>query len=412
MEVAGIVFAALGFLNQAVDRSAFLSKLAHDASGIGTKMVSATTRLNAQRLALQLWHEKWANKVGCTHETSITTANMEILYQRIWGFDEYKMIVQCLAQLSMKMGEASRILALIDPNSLVGTEKTSSVIDPEPSVGAKTESCAPQKMSFRHFLRQSPGKNATKPKIPKLWHRHSKLSDAARSAIPDTESKKILYTQSSAEEEARIQAEALRLQLGPGTKFKWSIVLKDELGSVLQEIDDWLSRLQTLSDRCGELRDHADEHPLMNHSSIRAAARALYLALPDRLRLPAAPRIDLKLERERVNTKYFNRNFGGITYVDRTNTSFKFPILITDTTAVNSRFFLVAEAINSKMANTIPDNVRLFEEGAVIEDLLASLSHPDMAPDSPSVIISHLENTNPIVVHAVPEHNNNIKPLL
>ncbi|KAK0508309.1 hypothetical protein JMJ35_009393 [Cladonia borealis] len=409
MEVAGIVFAALGFLNQAINTSALLSKLAHDTSGIGTKMVSATTRLNAQRLALQLWHEKWANKVGRTHETSITTANREVLYQRIWGLDGYKMIVQCLAQLSIKMGEASRTLSLIDPDSLVGTEKMSPLIDPEPLIGTKS---AHQKMSFRHFLRQSSGENATKPKFSKLWHRHSKSSDAARSSIPDTGSKKNLYMQSSVEEEARTQAEALRLQLGPGTKFKWSIVLKDELGSALQEIDDWLNRLQTLSDRCGELRDHADEHPSMNHSSIRAAARALYLALPDRLRLPVAPRIDLKLEMERVNTKYFNRNFGGITYVDRTNTSFKFPILITDTTTVNSRFFLVAEAINSKMADSIPDNVRLFEEEAVIEDLLASLSRPDMGPDSPSVIISHLDNPNSIVVHAVPEHNKNIKPLL
>jgi hypothetical protein len=48
----------------------------------------------------------------------------------------------------------------------------------------------------------------------------------------------------------KLAQEALQQKLRPGTKSKWSISLKEQLRSLINDIHDWLALLQTLSTQC------------------------------------------------------------------------------------------------------------------------------------------------------------------
>lgn len=83
MDIAGIVFAALGFVNQTINTGTFLSKLAHDVPDIEISIVSATTRLEAQQYTLQLWHQKWAHRAITRRLISPDEVNQELQYKII-----------------------------------------------------------------------------------------------------------------------------------------------------------------------------------------------------------------------------------------------------------------------------------------------------------------------------------------
>ncbi|CAD6593933.1 MAG: hypothetical protein ASARMPRED_008230 [Alectoria sarmentosa] len=429
MEVAGIVFAALGFVNQAINTGTFLSKLSRDVPEVGMRIVSATTRLEAQQYTLQLWHKKWAYRAESLRQSTTGAVDQEELYKTIWGGQGYAMIIQCLAQSSVKLGEAQRTLSLIDPDSIASTRQTGPASDPKSPSSPVADRTLPVtsldqepatterqgKASSRLFSssatlkKKAQAPDADTSRLP--WYRRrrsvNKSSQTSRSAS-HTEPKSPRAVVSAAEERNRLTAEALQLRLGPGTKIKWSITLKEDIRSLLREIDEWLNKLQSLADQCEEQRDLVDIQLYSNPLTVRATARALYIALPNALFRQTSSRIDFKLERKRANTDYFNHIFGPIPYVDSTNHSFKFPLFAFS--RESNRFFLVVETIDPKLAPPSPPTIPKLEQRASMIDLLAHFSGMEDTESPSSIALSSQDRTNSIIIHSVPNVNTRPQP--
>jgi hypothetical protein len=151
------------------------------------------------------------------------------------------------------------------------------------------------------------------------------------------------------EDQAILAEQMLQQRLSPGTKFKWALVLKDELRALLGEVDEWLTQLQTLSKRCEE-NQQISHQGAANPSPkiIRKAAKALYSALLDQAPGPESPcRVDFKLEKERADSGYFDQSLGPIDYLDVGDRSLKFPLFVTSAKNGKGRVLLVAESIQS-----------------------------------------------------------------
>lgn len=384
MEVAGLVFGAIGFVDQAIKNGTTIAKVFRDSSTAGKQVLNTTQRLEAQRYTLDLWQRTWNSKAQ-----QRAKATLEDGFRDLWGMDGYEMITKCLAQLSVKFGEASRALKSIDPDSFDGfttlqvdsADKSRST-SPSQQLSAPTSGHSSQtslELRKRWYRRLSPSD------LKSLWKRKS-LSESSSSNLVETPETKLQLAQ-----------EAVQQKLSPGTKFKWSILLKEQLRALINDIDDWLSLLQSLSTQCELERASTtlSGGQTTNPSSIRAAARALYNALQSNL---SRHDVDFKLERERADSVYFERLFGRVEYIDTTDHSFKFPLLVSNSQNKSQPFLLLAEAI---YPSTTAASALSLEKISTIEEIVDGIRDGvATTQDSPASLLFKSQHTV-IVVHGI-----------
>lgn len=120
MDVAAFVFAALGFVEQAIKAGILLRQVSSNYSTTGRAIHSIEVRLKAQKYTLELWHNIWiqkAKKVSSVDPFMEVETDVEL--RGIWGEEGYRAILECLAQVNVKLGQASRTLQTVDTTSLV-----------------------------------------------------------------------------------------------------------------------------------------------------------------------------------------------------------------------------------------------------------------------------------------------------
>jgi len=345
MEVVGLVITAVAFVDQAVKTGSILVRLARAYPDAGHQISNAAARLEAQRYTLKLWQDAWMQKAERQRPVALADK-----FRAMWGSDGYDIILKCLTQLNVKFGEAFRTLRSIDLDSFQESESKPNFPsvkllspDPNPLTPASSRpssTCSTPAHESGTISTSTKKKKFRASKIFTDLRRSGSLKFWKKSPSKTTD---ITEPTGSPEEQVE-QAEGVHQQrLSPGTKFKWSLGLKDDLRLLIAEIDEWLEQLETLSVRCEEEQNSTKLSIAVTTSkSIRTAAKALYSAL-----LKDSTRTDLqfKLERERADSGYFDKVLGPVTYVDHTNSSLKFPLLISSGKAGEDSFLLIAEAL-------------------------------------------------------------------
>ena len=193
-------------------------------------------RLDAQKYTLVLWRRAWETKASAKKPTGGTIENG---YRLLWGEEGYPMVIKSLAQLNLYFGEAFRALKSIDPESFEplpsGLGGDEQVPSENPHMGKGGTS--------KHLMLPSPGSSegdSTSTKERSSWYR--RLSPSGPRAIWRRKSVSPALTPPegllSPEEKARLAREALQQKLSPGTKFKWSVSLKEKIRGLIADIDD------------------------------------------------------------------------------------------------------------------------------------------------------------------------------
>jgi hypothetical protein len=118
MNVAGFVFAALEFVEQAIKAGTLLRQVASNYSAAGRAIHSIEVRLKAQKYTLELWHSIWIQKANKVSSVAFMEEGADGELRTIWGEDGYRAIMECLGQVNVKLGEASRTLKTVDIDSL------------------------------------------------------------------------------------------------------------------------------------------------------------------------------------------------------------------------------------------------------------------------------------------------------
>ncbi|KAF2802211.1 uncharacterized protein BDZ99DRAFT_468995 [Mytilinidion resinicola] len=400
MEVAGLVISAIGFVDLAIKNGTTLARVLRDSSQAANQVVNATQRLEAQKYTLELWQRTWNTKARQRRKD-----NLEDGFKDLWGEEGYEMTLKCLAQLNVKFGEAFRTLRSIDPDSF----ESVTAIGKGPS--QQSLPLSPMKETSSNSVSRSPSVSGRSSSSSKLqtqkepesnprWYKRLSVSDRngiwKRKKRPSVAS----TAEGPADETAAktmLAQEALQQKLSPGTKFKWSISLKEQLRSLINDIDDWLALLKTLSTQCeiDRTTNSAASNNSDNPSSIRAAARALYTAL----HVPKGHNLDLKLEKERADSGYFERVFGPVDYVDHTDRSFKFPLLVSSSKDGEQPFLLLAEAIYSS-AMTTP--VLPLEKINTLEEIVAAIKTKPFKRNEPPASLLFKSQHTTIVIHGIP----------
>lgn len=378
MEVARLVVTAIEFVDQAIQNGTVIARVFKNTNHAGEKELSAVQRLEAQRYTLELWQRIWDAKAAARHRDTLEEG-----FQDIWGDKGYKITIKCLAQLNVKFGEAFRTIRSIDPDTFADIESdldqitqhipvstdsltneassgaTKTNLTQEHSIGTSSQ-VSLQNTKKERLLRRWLKRLSTKGSVP-FWKRKS-LSSLAPSE------------EDTAEAKAQLADQALQQKMSPGTKFKWSLTMKEQLRLFIKDVDDWLELLRTLFTQC-EIDQQAIDMPSSknsdNPSRIRAVAKVLYTASQ---KIPSGHDLDFKLEKERADSAYFERYFGRVEYVDQTDCSFKFPLNISNDG--DERMLLLAEAIysgGSLAPNLLAKKVNTLEEiVAIIKDRVAS----------------------------------------
>jgi hypothetical protein len=404
MEVARLVVSAIEFVDQAIQNGTVIARVFKNSTLAGEQVLSATQRLEAQKYTLELWQRIWKSKAAARRQ-----ATLEQGFQDLWGEKGYEITIKCLAQLNVKFGEAFRMIRSIDPDTFANVtskEEASTQQLPASGTTSTTEgnldtpnSNLPKEDTIT-LSSVAPSQDAKKGKSKQRWYK--RLSTSGSSGLW---TKKSLITLSStdqdtAESKAKLAHQALQQKLSPGTKFNWSVTLKEQLRLLIKDIDDWLELLRTLSTQC-EIDQKAVAVPtssnLDNPSRIRAAAKILYTALQ---KIPSSHDLDFKLEKERADSAYFERSFGRVEYVDQTDCSFKFPLLVSSDG--DERILLLAETIYSSGMPTskLPvEKVNTLEEIVkIIKDRVASTE------DLPPSLLFQNQHTM-IVIHGITRSN-------
>jgi len=203
-----------------------------------------------------------------------------------------------------------------------------------------------------------------------------------------------------AEDHARLAGQVLQQRLSPGTKFKWSLVLKDELRALLGEVDEWLTQLQTLSKRCEENQQISHQGATNpNPKSIRKAAKALYSALLDQATNPESPcKVDFKLEKERADSGYFDQSLGPIDYLDVGDRSWKFPLFVTSAKNGKGRVLLVAESIATSPTSRALETLQTVSSLEKVEEHFATASETG---NIESVLLPSSGVNHSIIIHGI-----------
>jgi len=163
----------------------------------------------------------------------------------------------------------------------------------------------------------------------------------------------------------------------------------------VNDIDDWLALLQNLATQC-EAERSADKGQSANSpSSIRAAAKELYTALRN---IPSGHDLDFKLEKERADSGYFEQVVGPLEYLDHTNKSFKFPLLISSIKGGEEPFLLLAEAIySSSMVTPVPP----LDKEISFSEIVQSLRDPTQANTRTGTSLLFRSQQTTIVIHGI-----------
>jgi hypothetical protein len=393
MEVAGLILTAIAFLDPAIRAGKALSEVAKDYPTAGKQIHNATRRLEAQKYTLQVWESTWTRR-ALGHRKH----NIEDGYREIWGSEGYSMVVNCLVQLNVKFGEALRTLRSIDPDSFANNKYLQPVsVNLTQSLSSKDQNTTQQLKSpatEESAITERRGQPHTKVggKKSDRWYR-------LLSRSPSRPWRRSGRNSPTAQDQgAETEAEALQQKLSPGTKFTWSLLTKDDLRLQIGEIEEWLEQLRSLAVSCAEERQESSNVASDgNPRNIREAARALYSAV---LNGKHHHQLDFKLEQERNDSGYFDRVIGPVSYLDRSNQSFKFPILITSNTQSGQNVVILAEAIflSSSTQQTLPtDKETSFEDLVNQLTKAAATSH-----NNPATVLFRSAQTI-IVVHEVPD---------
>jgi hypothetical protein len=400
MDVAGLAISAIGFGGSAIKAGTTLYKLFKDCGDAGKHVYNATQRLKTQQFTLELWKRTWEAKAMQQHK-----ATAEDGFNHLWGEKGYEMIVQCLAQLNLKFSEAFRTLASIDPDSF--TDATSAGIANEPEQPTRsTSSLSSSVKSGTESLGAEGHTTAESDKnqkgAKKTWHTRlypSKSNTSKPKRFWRRKRSSSIYSDSgespTAAEKAELAQQALQQKLSPGTKFLWSVTKKEQIRSLVNDIDDWLSLLQTLSTQCESEGDSKKGPVPSNPSSIRAAAKALYAALNT---IPSGHALDLKLEKERADSTYFENVVGPLEYFDHSNKSFKFPLLVSSNQNGEEPFLLVAEAMYSS-AITTP--LLSLDKETSLAEIVDSFKNRTTGGKLPATTLLFRSKQTTIVIHGI-----------
>jgi len=392
MDVVGLTLSAIGFVDSAIKSGTTLARIFKDCGDAGKQVYNATQRLEAQKYTLELWQRAWENKAKQQHKTTVEDG-----LQYVWGDNGYEMIRKCLAQVNVKFGEAFRTLQSIDPESF----------NERKDAAAADSGQSPTSSSFRlklpSKLHRSPSQSSissTDPSLPPQpekdlkGKRKSRFSRLSPSNPAGFWRRKRSTSVSSISEEVLTQ-QALQQKMSPGTKFRWSVSLKEQMRSLVNDIDDWLALLQNLATQC-EAERSADKGQSANSpSSIRAAAKELYTALRN---IPSGHDLDFKLEKERADSGYFEQVVGPLEYLDHTNKSFKFPLLISSIKGGEEPFLLLAEAIySSSMVTPVPP----LDKEISFSEIVQSLRDPTQANTRTGTSLLFRSQQTTIVIHGI-----------
>ncbi|KAH7065861.1 hypothetical protein BKA63DRAFT_572007 [Paraphoma chrysanthemicola] len=409
MEVAGLVLTALAFVDQAIKSGTILARLSREYPEAQNQISNAAIRLEAQRYTLKLWHASWAMKAEPQRPAALADK-----FKVMWGDNGYDLILKCLTQLNARFGEALRTLRSIDPSSLQETAIESesrplSMLSPNPSL-VTPESSQPSLTSSTTAevtSADSHGTKSSKSRTSKFFSEKRKSTSLKfwKKPFKSTSSAKTPPSPAAQIDQVEQARDIREQRLSPGAKFKWSLGLKDELRLLITEIDDWLDQLQTLSVRCEEEQNSSTKGTAITVSkNIRAAAKELYSAL---LKDSSPNELQFKLERERADSTYFDNILGPVAYIDHTNSSFKFPLLIASGEVGTEAYLLIAEAIlpeRSTLSSSGNDKVRTMEEiRAALKNRTATFGHAAVPPEGLSIDPMLLHTSQVIIVlHEVP----------
>ncbi|MCJ1249236.1 hypothetical protein MMC30_006459 [Trapelia coarctata] len=330
MDVVSFVFAALGFVNQAINTGTVLRKLVQDYPTVGNTIVNAIVRLEAQKYTLELWHSIWTEKAIHKYLTSVST---EESLKQLWGNQGI------LASIDpASVGSIAHLQRTPGARSDPGSDGSSTPLQTTPGANSDLTSQASLPGSVSGTLSLRPPedhllkRSSSRTKI-KRWY-HLLTSSTASLSIDSTSRATTLAEKlfTAAQERAQAASDALQVSMTPGTKFKWSLSLKDDLRLRLGELDDWLTRLQKLAESCEERQTMLQSESITSVSSsvIRNAAKTLYSAVLGKAGGQDKHRIGLKLEREHTRPEYFDGLLGPVSYIDETGQLLKFPLVVTD----------------------------------------------------------------------------------
>lgn len=312
MEIAGLVLSGLTFVDQAIKSGHSLGIIAREYRDVGDRLVSSWVRLENQKLSLSTWDNIWKAKA------SFDTDGEEG-YRRIWGDRGYTAVLECLGQVRRNLGLSRKILTRIDPQSLAA------MVSSRPLPSSSTSKAAPLRMTMKGRLKALlPFKRNGDPLVAELRNQSQHDLQMAAAATEASQN------------------------LSAGTKLKWTLAVKEELISFLNETDEWLRQLHEVSKRCArerELGNQITTSPFDVALRVRKAAKDLFTAIQMPHHLPPPQSIDFKLERERTDPEYFDANPDAIPSLSRGKNSLIFPLSIRNTEDEKTRIAMVAEAI-------------------------------------------------------------------
>jgi hypothetical protein len=134
-----------------------------------------------------------------------------------------------------------------------------------------------------------------------------------------------------------------------------------------------------------------------NPRNIHEAAKALYSAI---LSGEHRHQLHFKLEQERADSGYFDQVIGPISYLDKSNQSFKFPLLVTNNTQTKQNVVILAEAIilPSSGQQALPA-----DKETSFGDLVNQLTDKAATSKGKTTIVLLRNVQTIIVVHKVPD---------
>lgn len=413
MEVAGLLLSAISFVDSAAKTGSMLAQLFKDSEDAGKHVYNAAQRLEAQKYTLELWQGIWTAKAQRKLKPTVEDGLRET-----WGDEGYAIILKCLAQLNIKFGEAFRTLRSIDPDSFKDApsritlpEHVSRESSTRSSMFAVTasqilveESSHPSLASTSSLDSKGPVMvetvgNAISPTRKKHWYHRISGSMSKGKGIWRNKTSNVSPLASkvmSAGEQAELEQKALQHKLSPGTKFRWSITHKEQIRLMINDIDEWLALLQTLASRSEEERNETKAGKISHPSGIRAAARALHTALRNS---PSSQNLEFKLEKERTDSSYFEQILGPVDFVDQTNRSYKFPLLISNSKTGDGPMFLLAEAIYAP-AVAAPSLYMAGKE-TPLDEIIKGLRDPVPKSLKTSTSVLYRSQHTTIVIHAL-----------
>jgi hypothetical protein len=104
MEVAGLVFSAIAFVNEAIKTGTTLARIFRDCDEAGKRIHDVTVRLDAQKYTLVLWRRAWEAKASPKKPAG---GPWRMATVSCWGKGGYLKVTRPLAQLNCTLARPS-----------------------------------------------------------------------------------------------------------------------------------------------------------------------------------------------------------------------------------------------------------------------------------------------------------------